>query len=331
MLQVLGPVIALIAYYIYRFIHRNDIPTSEEQKRLAGRYQNRIIWITGASSGIGRALAHACAKCGAKVILSGRDVDSLQKVAKECIHLDRKENVSILPFDLMTVADNESKCESIVKEAIAVYGQVDILIANAGQSLRGSTQSTLLNVDHKIMNLNYFSTIALTKKLLPHLHSASTSTSSQKNPLSGIIAISSVQGLMGVGNRSAYAASKHALHGFYSSLRYETNDDDVRISIVCPGYVRTNLSMNALTSTGDQHAQLDLNNSQGFEPEVIAWRTLKAFDKNEYTIVIADLKAHIALLLSAIAPHTLAKIMRKRLQKELSASKQEEAKSDKSS
>ncbi|HXP48504.1 MAG TPA: SDR family NAD(P)-dependent oxidoreductase, partial [Bacteroidia bacterium] len=219
---------------------------------MTNTFSGKVVWVTGASSGIGEALVKAFAKEGAKVILTARREDELQRVKKESGISD--ENSLILPLDLYKIEEMDTALAK-VKER---FSTVDILICNAGIAQRSMVKDSLLQVDRQIMELNFFSVIALTKKILPIMLS---------NKSGNIVVISSVMGKMGIPFRSMYCASKHALHGFYDALRGEVFKDNVKVNIICPGYVKTNVSVNAVTSEGKAHGKMDKGQEKGIEPE----------------------------------------------------------------
>ncbi|MGZ4035760.1 MAG: SDR family oxidoreductase, partial [Bacteroidia bacterium] len=201
-------------------------------------YKNKIVWITGASSGIGEALAHAFAAEGAKLILSARRNDELVRV-KNSLKLNDAD-VLILPLDL----SDTSHVNELTKQVISKFGRIDILVNNGGMSQRSLAKDTSLENDRKLMEINFFGTVALTKSVLPFM---------LKQKSGHIIAMSSISGKFGFYLRSAYSASKHALHGFFESLRMEIYNDNIKVMIICPGRIKTNISINALTSDGSRH------------------------------------------------------------------------------
>lgn len=192
-------------------------------------YNNKIVWITGASSGIGRALAIEFSKQGAFLILSARNNEALIETRSLCV--DHK-NVKLLPLDLQEI----DKLEGITKEAISLFGGLDVLINNGGISQRGLATETSIEVDRKIFEINYFGTIVLTKAVIPYF---------VENKKGQIAVTSSVVGKFGSPVRTAYAASKHALHGFYDSLRAEVHSYNIGVTIICPGPINTAISENA--------------------------------------------------------------------------------------
>ena len=180
--------------------------------------KDKIIWITGASSGIGAALVNEYSKRGARLIISSRNDEELNKVKQSCLH---PESVKVLTVDLADTA----AFKKIIEQAINFFGRIDVLINNAGISQRSFAAETELDVDRKIFDINYFGTIALTKALIPHFKE-------KKN--GHFVVISSVVGKIGTPLRSSYSASKHALHGFFDSLRAELHNDHIKVTLICP-------------------------------------------------------------------------------------------------
>ena len=258
-------------------------------------FHNKVVWITGASSGIGESLARAFASKGAKLVLSSRRKEELERVKKTLKSEDA--NIMILPLDL---ADT-SKTDALTKQVIGRFGRIDILINNAGISQRSLTKDTPLDIDRKVMEVNYFGTVALTKSVLPFM----------LNQNSGhIIAISSIVGKFGFYLRSAYSASKHALHGFFESLRMEIHNENVKILIVCPGKIRTNISVNAITGDGKKHSIMDESTDKGLSPDACAQQILNGIKNNEEELFIGGNDVR-AVWLKRFFPKLFSKIIRK--------------------
>lgn len=256
---------------------------------------NKVVWITGASSGIGEALAKAFASEGAKLVLSSRRKEELERV-KNSLKLNETD-VLILPFDL----NDSSRANELTQQVLSRFGRIDILVNNGGISQRSLTKDTPIEIDRKIMEINFFGTIALTKSVLPHM----------LNQKSGqIIVMSSVAGKFGFYFRSAYAASKHALHGFFESLRMEIYKDNVKVLIVCPGKIRTNISINAITKDGGKHNIMDESQEKGLSPEECAKQILEALKNNKEEILIGG-KETKAVWVKRMFPGYFSKIIRK--------------------
>ena len=200
-------------------------------------FKDKVIWITGASSGIGEHLAYAFSEQGAKLILSSRNQQELTRVKQNCSNPDsiRILSLDVAKFEQATVIYQQ------VKEA---WGTPDILINNAGISQRELVKDTAFLVDKKIMDVNFLGTVAVTKAVLPDMLAKKSGQ---------IVVISSVMGKIGTPFRSAYAASKHALQGWFDCLREEVYQDNIKVTIICPGYVHTNVTINALKGDGSKN------------------------------------------------------------------------------
>lgn len=233
------------------------------------RFQDKIVWITGASSGIGEALAYQFANEGAKLIISSRREQELQRVKQnirgECL---------IIPVDIT----DDISVEKAVNTAIQHYKKIDVLVNNAGISQRSFAVDTQAVVDRKIMEVNYFGTINITKKILPHL---------LKNGGGQIAVISSVVGKFGFPLRSAYAASKHALHGFFETLQLELQtQNNIFITIICPGRIKTNISLNALQNDGSVYGIMDDGQDKGMSADDCARQIVKAIYQKRREVYI---------------------------------------------
>jgi short-subunit dehydrogenase len=228
-------------------------------------FTNKTVWITGASSGIGESLTYELVKQGAKVIVSARREAELKRVQEAA----GSSNVYVLPLDLEAPATFPAK----VQEAIGAFAQIDVMIHNGGISNRGTAKDTLPAVQRKVMEIDYFSYIELTRLLLPHM---------LQRKSGHIVAVSSVMGKIGTPLRSAYAAAKHALHGFFDCLRAEVWQDNIKVTLILPGYIRTQVSMNAVTASGEKLNQLSKNIGGGFPADKTAQQILKAIQKGKF-------------------------------------------------
>ncbi|HMB92311.1 MAG TPA: SDR family oxidoreductase [Rhodothermales bacterium] len=257
-------------------------------------FNGTTIWITGATSGIGEALAYAFAETGARLILSARREERLHAVKAACAHTERHR---VVPLDLSETDTLATIAEKVVQEET-----IDILFNNGGISQRGRVAETDLRVDRQIMEVNFFGTVALTKAVLPSMLERGSGH---------IVVISSVAGKLGAPQRSAYSASKHALQGFFDVLRAEVHDAGLRVTIVCPGYIRTDISKNALTADGSRHGTMDQNQAEGMSPETCARRILRAIEKEKEEVYIGG-KEVVAIYLKRFVPNLLNRILRKR-------------------
>ncbi|MBK8343719.1 MAG: SDR family oxidoreductase [Bacteroidetes bacterium] len=236
-------------------------------------FSGKVIWITGASSGIGEELSKQLAKQKAKLILSARRIPELERVQQEC--LQYTTDVAILQVDLL---DNAA-LPAIAEKAIALFGRIDMLINNGGISQRSSVLETTPDVEQRIMQTNYFSSITLTKAVLPQM---------EKNGFGNIILMSSITGKIGVPNRSTYCASKHAIIGYFDSLRAELKmrNSPVNINIIMPGYIQTNISIHAVTGDGREQGLMDKGQANGMSVEVCAKKIITAIRKNKKEVLI---------------------------------------------
>jgi len=233
-------------------------------------YAGKVIWITGASSGIGEALAHEFSSKGAQLVLSARNESKLEEVQNTC---PNPAAHMVLPLDLNEADALKDTSTTVLNR----FGKVDILVNNSGVSQRSIAAQTGMDVDRAIMETNFFGTIGLTKALLP----------SMINRKSGhIVVISSVAGKLGTPLRSSYCASKHALHGFFDSLRAEAWRQGIRVTLVCPGFIRTNISINALTESGTPQGTMDNAQANGMPAHVCAKKIVKAVEKNKSEVYI---------------------------------------------
>jgi len=232
-------------------------------------FSEKVVWITGASSGIGEHLAYRLADRGAHLVLSARDEHELERVRNNC---RGSGEILVCPFD---ISDFEA-IPSTVEEVLVRFNRLDLLINNAGVSQRAAVRETSLEVDREIMDVNYFGTIALTKAVLPHF---------LEREAGHIVVISSILGKVSVPGRSAYAASKHALHGFFDSLRAEVYDQGIRITLICPGYVHTNLPINALKGDGSRHQQPEPDR-KGMEAAEFARKAIQAIEATKKEVYI---------------------------------------------
>ena len=258
-------------------------------------FTNKVVWLTGASSGIGKATALALSENDAKLIISSRNIKKLEEVRMLC---KTPENVKILQVDL----DDYHNLEKLVQEAISLFGSIYILINNGGISQRALAIDTGLIVDKQLFKTNYFGTVALSKALLPYFVARKSGH---------FVVITSVVGKIGTPLRSSYAASKHALHGFFDSLRAEIHKDNIDVTLVCPGYVNTNVSMNALTGDGTAQNSMDKKTADGLAPDYFAKKLLKAIRNKKQEVVIGGVLEKLSVYVKRFFPRILATMVRK--------------------
>jgi len=232
---------------------------------------NKTIWITGASSGIGEACAYLFAKEKAYLILTATRFERLAEVQKECIRLGAQ--CEILPYDLSDLMH----IDELADKAVAIFGKIDIAFLNAGISQRSTTLETSSEVDRKIMDVNFFAPVKISKSLLPGMIAQGGGT---------IAVTSSIAGKFGFPLRSAYASSKFALYGFFETVQAEYYSNNIRVVMVCPGRVKTNISFNALEADGSKHGRMDEGQQKGITAEKAARKIVRAINKQTPEILV---------------------------------------------
>lgn len=257
-------------------------------------YSNKVAWVTGASSGIGVEMVRQLAAAGANVILSSRNAEKLEEIRQT---LKEPDNHLVLALDL----EDSSNFEQLTAQVIAKFGQIDFLFNNGGLSQRSEAGDTPLEVDRRIMEINYFGNVALTKAVLPYM---------RKQQSGHFIVISSIAGKFGFFLRSAYSASKHALHGFYESLMLEEEKNGLKVTIACPGKINTNISVNALNESGGTHGEMDHNQETGMSSEECVKQLLSAVENNKKEVLIGN-KEIKAVTLKRFLPKLFWKVIRK--------------------
>lgn len=258
------------------------------------KFKNLTIWITGASSGLGAALSIAFAKKGATIILSGRDRQKLEAVKDKC---KRSHKHIVIPFDI-TDSKQARKAYQLIK---AQTGKVDWLINNAGISQRSLIMETEEEVERQIMEIDYFAQTRLTRLILPDMITQGGGR---------IVMISSVAGLLGTQYRGAYGAAKAALHMWANSLRAELHDKGIEVATVFPGFIQTNISINALTADGSPQGTMDEATNAGLTATEFAKQVTKALSKGEEYIIVAGSKEKLATRVNRVSPPKLYKLIR---------------------
>ena len=234
-------------------------------------FKNKNIVITGASSGIGRALALSLATEGVTLILTARRTDELKTVSSACA-----QKGAVCHSYFLDVADSNS-VEQFAQQVLSKFQSLDILVNSAGISQRSLANETPLEVDRRIMEVNFFGTVHVTKLLFPLI---------EHSPNGQVVLLSSLTGTFGYPLRSAYAASKHAIEGFFESWRLENKNPAISFTVIAPGRIFTNISYSALTKTGAAHQQLDEGQANGISAEVCAEKIKRAIIKRKRKIYI---------------------------------------------
>lgn len=257
-------------------------------------FKNKVVWITGASSGIGEELARQFNQQGAFVILSARNRERLEQVLAT---LPFPKKAEVLCLDLERPEDFQDKLSHVLTN----FQCVDILVNNGGLSQRSEAAETDLSVDRRIMEINYFGSVALTKVVLPVM---------RKQKSGHILVVSSIAGKFGFYLRSAYSASKHALQGFFESVLLEEEKNGIKVTMAYPGKINTDISKSALNAAGEKHGIMDHNQETGMSVERCATKMIKAVRKNKKSVLIGK-KEIYAVYLKRYAPWLFWRIIKK--------------------
>ena len=247
--------------------------------------QDKVVWITGASGGIGEGLAQRAAARGARLVLTARRAQELERVRQSCPQPDR---VATLPADLGALDEPEA----LAAQAEAFFGPIDVLANNAGLSQRSLAMDTSMDSCRRILEVDFFAPVALSQAVLPGMLQRGSGH---------IVVVSSVFGHIAMARRSSYAAAKHALHGYFDCARVELGHKGISFTLACPGFVRTQVSVNALNASGEAFGALDPDIAKGMPPEVCAERIWKAVEQNRQEVTIAG-KESIAVLFKRFLP-----------------------------
>ena len=263
----------------------------------------KVVWITGASSGIGEALALEYAKQGVQLILSARTEEALTDVKQQCIDAgSQSADIFVLPLDVT----EQASIDACLEKALAFAGRIDVLINNAGVSQRSTCLTTDMSTYRTLFEVDVFGQIALTKAVLPKMIEQGR----------GHIAVtSSVAGKIGVPFRTGYCAAKHAVMGFYDALRAEVAHQNINVSTITPGFIRTNVSKNALAGDGSAFGEVDDNIAGGMDAGDCAKVIVKGLNKAKKEIAVGKGIEMHTLWLKRFFPNFLIKIMEKQYHK----------------
>ncbi|XP_072676894.1 dehydrogenase/reductase SDR family member 7B isoform X4 [Canis lupus baileyi] len=255
--------------------------------------------------------AEECARvfytAGAKLVLCGRNQKALEELTKELTASPATKVQTHKPYMVTFDLADPGAIIAATAEILQCFGYVDVLINNAGISYRGAIVDTTTDVDKKVMETNYFGPVALTKALLPSMI---------KRRQGHIVVISSIQGKISIPFRSAYAASKHATQAFFDCLRAEMEQYEIEVTVISPGYIHTNLSLNAVTADGSTYGVMDKTTAQGRSPVEVARDVLAAVGKKKKDVILADLLPSLAIYLRTLAPGLFFSLMASRARKE---------------
>jgi short-subunit dehydrogenase len=265
---------------------RWDVPSNGNHKM-----NRRVALITGASSGIGRALAIEAVRRGFAVGLMARSADGLQETARACTDILGDANTDNMVLTSIGDVSIEADCKRFVDESLALWGKIDVLVNNAGISMRGIFEDTELSVLQRLMDTNFWGTVYCTKYAFPALLRSKGS----------VVGISSIAGFKGLPARTGYSASKFAMQGFLESLRCENLETGLHVLIACPGYTESNIRKTALDASGSQQNESPLKESKLMSAEAVAEATWNAIEKRR-TYLILTLQGKMAVWINKWFP-----------------------------
>lgn len=258
--------------------------------------QNKVIWITGASSGIGEACAYAFSALNCRLILTATNQEKLQIVQHKCKQTGAA--CEVLPYDF----SDKDNIDTLSENAVRIFGKIDILFLNAGISQRSAALDTSDAVEEKIMQVNYLAPVAVARKILPHMIENGGGT---------IAVTTSISGKFGFPLRSTYAASKFALYGYFETVHAEYYDKNIRVCFICPGRVQTDISLNALEADGTKHGKMDDGQAQGISAEKAAKKITEAIGRQKPETYIGGkeiMMVHIKRFFPGLARKMVRKI-----------------------
>ena len=232
--------------------------------------KNKVVIITGASSGIGKAIAIRFAKSGALTVLAARNYEKLTSIAEELT----KEGCTVLP--VKTDVQKEDDCRNLIQQTLAHFHKIDVLINNAGISMRAILEEVDLSVVKKVMDVNFYGTVYCTKYALPYLLKSQGS----------VIGVSSIAGFKGLPGRTAYSASKFAMHGFLEALRLENLEKGLHVLLACPGFTASNIRNIALGSNGEPQGESPRKEQKMMQAEEVAIELFKAIQNKQNTLIL---------------------------------------------
>ncbi len=235
-------------------------------------FVNRVVWITGASSGIGEATAYRFAQEGARIIITALEDDLSKQVAEKCKQLGAPD-AKVLPFDL----SQTDQLDALAEAAWNTFGRIDVFYNNAGISQRGTTVETEMHVIRKVMDIDYYAPVILTKNVLPRMIAQG----------GGQLAVTtSINGRFGFPMRCAYSSAKHALYGFFETVAAECYSQNIRVTLVCPGRVQTHISEHALEKDGSRHGKMDAGQAHGCTPQQAANKIVRAIARGKREVLV---------------------------------------------
>lgn len=261
--------------------------------------RDKVVIITGASSGIGKALAYEFANKKAKIVIAARSVDKLEKLANDL------KNISSGCLTVKTDVSQETECKQLIDKTIEAFGRIDILINNAGISMRAIFQETEISVIKQLMDINFWGSVYCTKYALPYL----------LNSKGSLVGVSSIAGYKGLPGRTGYSASKFALQGFLEVLRIENLKKDLHVLIACPGFTASNIRNTALAADGSQQGESPRDESKMMTAEEVASRIIKAIEKRKDRLILTS-QGKLTVTLNKFFPKLLDKMVYNHMAKE---------------
>ncbi|WP_430814917.1 SDR family oxidoreductase [Carboxylicivirga sp. RSCT41] len=262
--------------------------------------KDKVIIITGASSGIGLACAREFAQRGAKLALAARSVEKLLEVEQE-LKSNGTEVISV-----QTDVSVEEHCKHLVSETLRAFGRIDILVNNAGISMRAAFQDVDLSVLKKLMDVNFWGTVYCTKYALPSLLESKGS----------VVGVSSIAGFIGLPGRTGYSASKFAMHGFLETIRVENLKKGLHVLIAAPGFTASNVRKAALTADGSNQGETPRKEEKMMSAEEVASHMAKAILKRKRTLILTFVEGKLTVFLSKWLPKLLDKLSYNHMAKE---------------
>ena len=256
------------------------------------KLMGKVVVITGASSGIGKALAYEFAKQNSKLAIGARNIEELDAIANDLVN----RGIEVIP--VKTDVTSETDCKNLIDKAVNRFGQIDILINNAGVSMRALFKDVDLKVIHHLMNVNFWGTVYCTKYALPYL----------LNSKGSVVGVSSIAGFHGLPGRSGYSASKFAMHGFLETLRIENLKNGLHVMIAAPGFTATNVRFSALTADGTPQGMSPRNEKNMMLPEEVAKIIVKGVVKRRRNIIMGT-EGKISVLAQRILPNIIDRLL----------------------
>jgi short-subunit dehydrogenase len=261
--------------------------------------KDKVVIITGASSGIGKALAEKFAEFDANLVLAARNTEALEKIAKNL--LNKKTTFLIVKTDV----SKESDCKNLIDQTLKKFGRIDILVNNAGISMRALFESADLLVLRQLMDVNFWGTVYCTKYALPYLLKENGS----------VVGVSSIAGYKGLPGRSGYSASKFAMQGFLEVLRIENMKKGLHVLIACPGFTASNIRNSALAADGTPQGESPRDEAKMMTAEEVAIKIIQAIQKRKHTVIMT-MQGKMTVFLNKFFPKMMDRLVYKHMAKE---------------